>query len=75
MYAKLVTVTMITSSIRGRAAEVAFDHNGAGLDKTSVVNCDRLHTVARSSLTRRGRDFRRRHDGQGASAVSYALAC
>ena len=49
---RLVTVAGITSLIRGLAVEVAFDHLGAGLDRTSAINCDGLHTMAQSSLTR-----------------------
>jgi mRNA interferase MazF len=47
----LVTVAEITTSIRGLAAEVDLDQDDAGLDQRSVINCDGLHTVARSSLT------------------------
>jgi len=46
----LVTVAEITTSIRGLAAEVELDHELAGLDQRSVINCDGLHTVAQSSL-------------------------
>ena len=46
----LVTVAEITTSIRGLAAEVDVDHHDAGLDRRSVINCDGLHTVSRSSL-------------------------
>lgn len=48
---QLVTVAEITTSVRGLAVEVAFDHDHAGLDRTSVVNCDGIHTVSRVSLT------------------------
>lgn len=46
-----VTVAEITTSVRGLTVEVAFDHVHVGLDRASVVNCDGLHTVTRSSLT------------------------
>ena len=49
----LVTVAEISTSIRGLAVEVPFDHGDVGIDTTSVVNCDGIHTVAQSSLTRR----------------------
>jgi mRNA interferase MazF len=71
----LVTVAEITTSIRGLAAEVSFDHGGAGLAKPSVINCDGLHTVAQASLTTRvgqvGTDVMRRV----CTAISYALGC
>lgn len=71
----LVTVAEITTSIRGLAAEVHLDQDGAGLDQRSVVNCDGLHTVARSSLT----TFVGTVDDVTMSkvcwAVGYALGC
>ena len=48
---RFVTVAEVTTSIRGLAAEVDLDHRRAGLDRPSVINCDGLHTVARSSLS------------------------
>lgn len=50
---QLVTVAEITTSIRGLAAEIEFDHEDCGLDRASVINCDGLHTVMQSSLTGR----------------------
>ena len=47
----LVTVAEVTTSIRGLAAEVDFDHVEAGLDQRSVINCDGLHTISQGSLT------------------------
>lgn len=47
----LVTVAEIATSIRGLAAEVAFDHVRAGVDHDSVINCDGLHTIAQSTMT------------------------
>ena len=71
----LVSVAEITTSIRGIAAEVDLDQEAAGLDRPSVINCDGLHTVARSSLTTFvgtvDADTMRRVCG----AVSYALGC
>jgi mRNA-degrading endonuclease toxin of MazEF toxin-antitoxin module len=46
-----VTVAEITTSIRGLATEVNFDHVEVGLDQASVINCDGLQTIAQSSLT------------------------
>ncbi len=71
----LVTVAEITTSVRGLAAEVDIDHAAVGIDRTSVINCDTLHTVAQASLSgpvgRVGDDVMRRV----CSAVSYALDC
>jgi len=72
---QLVTVAEITTTIRGLAAEVEFDHHGAGLDQPSVVNCDGLHTVTRSSLTRRVGTVDDDTMGRVCWAVNYALAC
>lgn len=47
----LVTVAEITTSARGLAAEVEIDHEAVGLDRSSVINCDGLHTVPRTALT------------------------
>lgn len=71
----LVTVAEVTTTVRGLAAEVAFDHDRAGLDRASVVNCDGLHTVTRSSLG----TFVGAVDDvtmtRVCRAVSYALGC
>ena len=71
----LVTVAEITTSIRGLAAEVDIDQDQTGLDQRSVINCDGLHTVTRSSLA----TFVGAVDDDTMSkvcwAVSYALGC
>lgn len=70
---ELVAVAEVTTSIRGLAAEVDFDHVGVGLDRPSEINCDDLHTLALASLTgpvgRVGDDVMRKV----CSAISYAL--
>ena len=48
----LVTVAEITTSIRGLAVEVPFDHRKVGLARTSVINCDGIHTVGQRTLTK-----------------------
>lgn len=48
----LVAVAEITTSARGLAAEVDVDHTSIGLGQESVVNCDGLHAVAQSTLTK-----------------------
>ncbi len=72
---ELVTVAEVTTSIRGLAAEVGFDHEMAGLDQPSVINCDGLHTVAQSSLTTRVGAVSDETMGKVCWAVSYALGC
>lgn len=47
----LVTVAEITKSVRNIAAEVELDHEAAGLDRPTVINCDGLHAITKSSLT------------------------
>lgn len=49
---RLVTVAEITTSIRGLSVEVPIDHEAVGIDHESVINCDGIHTIARSSLAR-----------------------
>ena len=71
----LVTVAEITTSARGIAAEVAFDHEDAGLERASVVNCDGLHTVARSSLSKRIGVVDNDTMDDVCWALSYALGC
>ncbi len=70
----LVTVAEITTSIRGLAAEVALD-DAAGLDHRSVINCDGIHTVARSSLATRVGAVDDETMSKVCWAVSYALGC
>ena len=68
-------VAEVTTSIRGLAAEVEVDGASVGLERASVINCDGIHTIAQTSLTRRvgqvGDDVMRRV----CSAVSYAIGC
>lgn len=71
----LVTVAEITTSARGLAAEVEFDHRAAGLDRESVVNCDGLHTVAQSILTHHVGAVPDATMQQVCHAVAYALGC
>ncbi len=72
---QLVTIAEITTSIRGLAAEVEFDHRDVGLDQPSVINCDGLHTLTRSSLTSYIGTVDELTMGKVCSAVSYALGC
>jgi mRNA-degrading endonuclease toxin of MazEF toxin-antitoxin module len=71
----LVTVAEVTGSARGIAPEVEVDHAELGLDRPSVINCDGIHTVARSTLT--GPIGEVSHDTMQrvCSALSHALGC
>ncbi len=71
----LVTVAEITTSIRGLASEVLFDHEGAGLDRASAINCDGLHTIAQSSLTTRVGVVEDETMASVCWSVAYALGC
>ena len=71
----MVTVAEISTSPRGLAAEVEFDHERAGLDRESVVNCDGLHTIAQSTLTTHVGGVDDDTLARVCAAVSYALGC
>ena len=71
----LVTITKISTSARGLAAEVEIDHTAVGLDRPSIINCNNLHTVAQSTLTTRVGivDKNTMHDV--CITLNYALGC
>lgn len=71
----LVTVAEITATIRGLAAEVELDHEEVGLERSCVVNCDGLHTVAQTTLTRRVGVLNEETMDRVCWAVGYALGC
>ncbi|MEJ7582969.1 MAG: type II toxin-antitoxin system PemK/MazF family toxin [Acidimicrobiales bacterium] len=71
----LVTIAEVTTAIRGLAAEVGIDRDEVRLDRPSVINCDGVHTVAQSSLTRYVGDVGDDTMHRVCSAVSYALGC
>lgn len=71
----LVTVAEVTTTLRGLAAEVTFDHKPTGLDHASAVNCDGLHTVPQSMLTQRVGALDTTDLERVCAAVSYALGC
>jgi mRNA interferase MazF len=71
----LVTVAEVTTSVRGVAAEVDFDHQAAGLEGPSVINCDGLHTITKASLTRYVGSVDDGTMERVCMAVSYALGC
>lgn len=71
----LVTVAEVTTAIRRLAVEVPIDHQTAGIDHESVVNCDGVHTMPQALLVERvgsvGPDVMQRV----CDAVGYALGC
>ena len=71
----LVTVAEVTSSIRNIASEVDFDHEDAGLDTPSVINCDGLHTITKDSLTTYAGAVSEETMARVCLAVGYALDC
>ena len=71
----LVTVAEVTTSIRGIAAEVDFDHEDAGLDHPSVINCDGLHTITKASLTTYAGSLNEDTMERVCSAIGYAVCC
>lgn len=72
---QLVTVAEITTSARDLTAEVAFDHEAAGLTRVSVINSDGLHTIAQSSLSTRVGTVNEDTLNDVCWAISYALGC
>ncbi len=72
---ELVTVAEITTTARGLAAEVPLLDSVPGLAGGSVVNCDGLHTVRRSSLSDRTGELGDRTMRAVCRALTYALGC
>lgn len=70
-----VTVAEITATVRGLAAEIPLPDSVPGLTDGSVVNCDGLHTVRRSSLSNRTGELGDRTMRAVCRAVTYALSC
>ena len=71
----LVTVAEVTTSIRNIGAEVDFDHVEAGLERPSVINCDGLHTLTKTSLTTYAGSVSEETMERVCAAVGYALGC
>jgi len=72
---RLVTVAEITTTVRGLAVEVPFDHTDTGLEHASIINCDGLHTIAQSALTTRIGTVHDDTMNDVCHAISYALGC
>lgn len=71
----LVTVAEVTTTIRGLASEVEIDSVEVGLNQPSVINCDGLHTVTRSSLTGPVGQVGEEVLSKVCAATTYALGC
>lgn len=71
----LVTVAEITSAMRGHAAEVLIDHEAAGLDQESAINCDGLHTVPQTILTQHVGAIDEGDLTRVCATIEYALGC
>ena len=72
---QLVTVAEITTTIRGLAVEVEFDHESTGINRPSAINCDGIHTIAQASLTKRLGAVDENVMGKVCWALTYALGC
>lgn len=71
----LVTVAEISTSARGLAVEVEFDHVRVGLERESVINCDGLHTIAQTMLAVHVGEVDEVTLARVCAAVSYAIGC
>ncbi|HQV56957.1 MAG TPA: type II toxin-antitoxin system PemK/MazF family toxin [Ilumatobacteraceae bacterium] len=71
----LVTVAEITTSVRSIAAEVPLDHRQVGLSGDSAINCDGIHTVAQTRLTKHLGVVDDETMRQVCAALHYALDC
>lgn len=71
----LVTVAEVTTMRRGLAFEVDLQHADVGLEHPSVINCDGLHTVAKSSLTTLVGMADEQVMDRVCRAVEYAIGC
>ena len=70
-----VTVAEVTTTIRSIAAEVGLGVEETGLDHPSAINCDGIHTVARSSLTKRIGAVDTETMRKVCWSISHALGC
>jgi mRNA interferase MazF len=70
-----VTVAEITTAIRGINAEVELDVGETGLSRPSAINCDGIHTVSQSSLTKQIGAVDTETMRKVCWSISYALGC
>lgn len=72
---ELVTVAEVTTAFRGLHSEVPIDNSEVSLPRESVVNCDGLHTVRRSTLHEYAGELTTGTMNAVCRAVSYAVGC
>ena len=72
---ELLTVAELTTSIRGLAVEVPVDKDEAGVPEASVVKCDGIYTVRRSTLSKRVGKFNDRTMLSVCQSLTHALGC
>lgn len=69
-----VTVAEVTTQGRGLAVEVGVNTD-AGIDTSSVINCDGLHTIGRRRLTKRLGSVDDHTLDEVCGALAIALGC
>lgn len=72
---ELLTVAELTTSIRGLAVEVPVDRDEAGVPEASVVNCDGIYTLRRSTLSNRVGKLSDPTMARICRSLTYALGC
>lgn len=72
---QFVTVAEITTVVRGLAVEVELDPDDSGVDPASVINCDGIHTIRRSSLSTHVGTVDDNTMRRVCGALAYALGC
>ena len=72
---QLVTVAEVTTQVRGSFVEVSIGGESSGLERSSVVNADGVHTIAQTRLTRRFGELTPGELRRVCSAVKVALGC
>lgn len=72
---ELVTVAEITTNARGTSVEVPINAESGGLPNESVINCDGLYTIQRSSLQRACGEVDDQTMARVCRAIGHALGC
>jgi mRNA interferase MazF len=72
---RFVTIAEITTQRRGLAVEVDVPDGSGVTNDASVINCDGLHTVAQSTLTRRLGEVDQTTLARVCKAVAHAIGC
>jgi mRNA-degrading endonuclease toxin of MazEF toxin-antitoxin module len=66
---------LITNQMRGLAAEVDVNQRLVGLERLDAINCDGLHTIAQSALTKRVGMIDAATMNRVCRAMSYSPGC